>query len=79
MLTSAEERVMKHLWTLEYCFMKDLLDAFPDPKPAKTTVATLLRRMVDKELVGYRTYGNSREYFPRITKAAILDSACGVW
>ena len=26
--------------------------------------------MVDKELVGYRTYGNSREYFPRITKAA---------
>jgi hypothetical protein len=32
--------------------MKDLLDAFPEPKP-KTTVATLLKRMIDKDFVAY--------------------------
>lgn len=49
--------------------MKDILDTYPDPKPAVTTVATLLKRMVDKGVVGYETYGNSREYFPLIKKA----------
>ncbi|MGB3800074.1 MAG: BlaI/MecI/CopY family transcriptional regulator, partial [Lewinella sp.] len=29
-----------------------------------------IRRMVDKDLVGYQTHGNSREYFPKVTKEA---------
>ena len=60
---------MKHLWQLERCFMKDLLAALPEPKPAKTTVATLIKRMIDKKMVGYRTYGNSREYYPLLSKS----------
>lgn len=59
---------MKHLWETEPCFMKDLLEALPEPKPAKTTVATLLKRMIDKDLVGFKTFGNSRQYFAKITK-----------
>jgi predicted transcriptional regulator len=69
-LSKTEEQLMKHLWSLERCFLKDLLDALPEPKPATTTVATLLRRMIDKEFVGYRKYGKSREYYPRVSKAA---------
>jgi len=61
---------MKHLWELEPCFMKDLLAALPEPKPAKTTIATLLKRMTDKGVVGYQTLGNSRQYFARVTKEA---------
>ena len=67
-LSKAEEQLMKHLWKLERAFMKDLLDAFPEPKPATTTVATLLKRMNDKGFVDYKLYGNSREYFPLIKK-----------
>ncbi|MCB0447257.1 MAG: BlaI/MecI/CopY family transcriptional regulator, partial [Gelidibacter sp.] len=52
-LTKTEEDLMNHLWKLEKAFMKDLLDAYPDPKPATTTVATLLKRMTDKKFVGY--------------------------
>jgi BlaI family penicillinase repressor len=48
--------------------MKDLLSEFPDPKPATTTVATLLKRMQDKGFVNYKLYGNSREYFPLVKK-----------
>ena len=60
---------MQLLWKLEKAFMKDLLDLFPDPKPASTTVATLLKRMTDKGFVGYKEYGKSREYFPLIEKS----------
>ena len=67
-LTKTEEDLMNHLWVLEKAFMKDLLDAYPYPKPATTTIATLLKRMTDKGFVGYNLYGNSREYYPLVKK-----------
>ena len=67
-LTNAEEQVMQHLWQLEKAFMKDLLEAYSEPKPATTTVATLLKRMIDKKFVAYNEFGNSREYFPLVQK-----------
>lgn len=68
-LTNAEEQVMKYLWKLEKAYMKNILDEFPEPKPATTTVATLLKRMIDKKYVGYNQHGSNREYYPLITKA----------
>lgn len=65
---------MEHLWQMERAFLKDLLEAFPDPKPAATTVATLLKRMTDKGFVGYTVYGNSREYYPLVKKAAYFSN-----
>jgi predicted transcriptional regulator len=67
-LSKSEEQLMQHLWKLENAFMKDLLDSFPEPKPATTTVATLLKRMIGKGFVDYKTYGKSREYFPLVKK-----------
>jgi BlaI family penicillinase repressor len=68
-LTNAEEQVMKLLWKLDKAFIRDLLNEFPNPKPATTTVLTLLKRMIDKGFVSYKQYGNSREYYPLIKKA----------
>src|SRR5450759_2045642 len=68
-LTNAEEQIMKLLWRLDRVFIRDLLKEFPDPKPAPTTVLTLLKRMIDKGFVSYKQFGNSREYFPLIKKA----------
>ncbi len=67
-LTKTEEELMNHLWRLNKAFMKDLLDAYPEPKPATTTVATLLKRMTDKGFINYKRFGNSREYFPLVKK-----------
>jgi len=67
-LSNSEEQLMEHLWKLEKAFMKDLLEAYPEPKPAATTVATLLKRMIDKKFVAYNEYGNSREYYPLVKK-----------
>jgi predicted transcriptional regulator len=68
-LTDAEEQVMKLLWRLEKAFIRDLVNEFPDPKPAQTTVLTLLKRMMDKGFVNYKVYGNSREYYPLVEKS----------
>ena len=68
-LTKTEEQVMEILWQLEKAFMKDLMDQFPEPKPAPTTLATLLKRMTEKGFVNYKEYGKSREYFPVVAKS----------
>jgi len=67
-LTNAEEQVMKHLWKLEKAYMKNILDEYTEPKPATTTIATLLKRMIDKGFVGYNQHGSNREYYPLIKK-----------
>jgi len=67
-LTNAEEQVMKLLWKLEKAYMKNILDEFTEPKPATTTIATLLKRMTDKGFVGYNQHGSNREYFPLVKK-----------
>lgn len=67
-LSKTEEDLMNYLWKLKKGFMKDLLDAYPDPKPANTTVATLLKRMTDKGFISYKLYGKSREYYPLVKK-----------
>src|SRR5665647_2773003 len=68
-LTNAEEQIMKLLWKMDKAFTRDLLNEFPDPKPAPTTVITLLKRMIDKGFVNYRQCGNSREYYPSVKKS----------
>lgn len=67
-LTDSEKDLMDILWDKEKAFMKDILESYPEPKPATTTIATLLKRMQNKDFVGYTLYGNSREYFPKIAK-----------
>ncbi|AXT21123.1 BlaI/MecI/CopY family transcriptional regulator [Flavobacteriaceae bacterium AU392] len=67
-LSKTEEQLMQYLWKLEKAFMKDLLEVYPNPKPATTTVATLLKRMTDKGFVAYTLFGKSREYYPLVKK-----------
>jgi len=68
-LSKTEEQIMELIWKKEKVFLKDLIDCFPDPKPAATTIATLLKRMQDKGFVGYTLFGNSREYYPLVEKS----------
>jgi len=67
-LTKSEEQIMGYLWKLEKAYLKNILDEFPDPKPAATTVATVLKRMTDKGFIDYQQHGSNREYFPLVKK-----------
>ncbi len=72
-LTPTEEELMNHLWRLKRAFMKDLLESYSDPKPATTTISTLLTRMQDKNYVGYDTAGKLREYYPLVSKESYFS------
>ena len=67
-LSKGEEQLMEYIWTNEKMFMKDIIDSYPEPKPAATTIATLLKRMQDKGFVGYNLFGNSRQYYAIVKK-----------
>jgi predicted transcriptional regulator len=67
-LTKSEEQLMELIWTRETVFMKDIIESYPEPRPAGTTIATLLKRMQDKGFVGYQVFGNSRQYYPLVKK-----------
>lgn len=67
-LTKAEEQVMQFLWELEKAFLKDIVEQFPAPKPAYTTISTVIRVLVKKGFIGYNTYGKAHEYYPKISK-----------
>ncbi|WMX14222.1 MULTISPECIES: BlaI/MecI/CopY family transcriptional regulator [unclassified Aureispira] len=67
-LTKAEEQVMHHLWALKKAFLKDIVDAYQDPKPAYTTVSTVIRVLVKKKYIGFNTYGKTNEYYPLISQ-----------
>ena len=67
-LSKSEEQLMELIWQQRKVFMKDLIENYPDPKPATTTIATLLKRMQDKGFVAYTLMGNSRQYYPLVKK-----------
>ena len=67
-LTKAEEQVMQALWKLEKGFLRDIVEAMPNPKPHQNTVATLLKILMEKEFVGITVMGRYHEYYPLITK-----------
>lgn len=69
-LTRAEAEIMKIIWQLKKAYVKDILANMPEPKPAYTTVATFLKILEKKQIVGHLTFGNSHEYYPIVGEEA---------
>ena len=67
-LTRAELEIMQKMWDREACFVNDILEALPEPKPAYNTVSTVVRILEKKGFVAHRAYGKSHEYYPVIDR-----------
>lgn len=67
-LTRAEEQIMQILWDIEKGFVKDVVDLFPEPKPAYNTVSTIIRILEQKGFIGHNAYGKTYEYYPLVSK-----------
>ncbi len=61
---------MQILWDIESGFVRDILEHFPEPKPAYTTVSTIVRILEEKGFVGHRAFGKAHEYYPLVEKSA---------
>lgn len=67
-LTKAEERIMQAIWALNGpFFVKDLIEKLPD-NPPYNTVSSVVRLLETKGFLGYKAYGKTHEYFPKITR-----------
>lgn len=71
-LTLAEENVMMILWNIEKGFLKDFVNAYPEPKPHHNTVATLIQILVSKKYIKYKLVGRSNLYTYTISKEEYL-------
>jgi len=67
-LTKAEEQVMRVLWEIGRGFVNDILEKFPDPKPAYNTVSTIVRILEKKGFVSHKAYGKAHRYFPLVSR-----------
>ncbi|HHC78648.1 MAG TPA: BlaI/MecI/CopY family transcriptional regulator [Flavobacteriia bacterium] len=67
-LTKAEEQLMKVLWQLELCTVKEIIGQLPEPKPAYNTVSTIVRILEDKKFVAHEPFGKGYKYYPLVKK-----------
>lgn len=65
---------MKYLWRIQKGFLKDIVEQFPEPRPAYTTISTLVGRMVDKNYIGFEKLGRDKQYFPVLQKNAYFSA-----
>jgi predicted transcriptional regulator len=67
-LTKAEEQIMQVLWKLGKGFLREIVEAMPNPRPHQNTVATLLKILIEKEFVGINVMNRHHQYYPLIAK-----------
>ena len=61
-LTHSEELLMNILWKLNSAYMKDVMDAYPEPKPHQNTVSTFMKILVEKEFLTTEKEGRIFKY-----------------
>ncbi|MDR1356613.1 MAG: BlaI/MecI/CopY family transcriptional regulator [Tannerellaceae bacterium] len=61
-LTPQEETVMLEIWQNEPCYIKDILEKYPEPRPPYTTVASIVKNLERKKYVSSVRYGNTCRY-----------------
>lgn len=69
-LTNSEKKVMTILWMSgRHLSVYDILEYYHDPKPAYTTISTIISRMQQKGFVDYsRGDGKTHYYYPTLSR-----------
>ncbi len=74
-LTKREQNILEILWEIKKGFVNDIIAKLPDPKPPYTTVSSIVRILESKGYVDHKTYGNTHEYKPTISRLKYKKSA----
>jgi predicted transcriptional regulator len=69
-LTKAETQVMNILWSLpeQQGVIQDIIDQYPEPKPAYTTILTFMKILTDKGFVKPERVGKANRFSPLVSK-----------
>ncbi len=66
---------MQILWRLEKAFVREIRDEMQEPKPPVTTVSSIVRKLEDRGLIGYESFGKAHRYFPVLAKEEYRKSS----
>jgi predicted transcriptional regulator len=66
-LTNKEEEIMQILWKLEKAFVKEVMAEITEETPHYNTLSTIIRNLEDKGYVDHNAYGNTHQYFPKVS------------
>lgn len=67
-LTRAELEVMQIVWRLGEAFLGEVVEQFAEPRPAYTTVSTVIRTLEAKGFLAHHAIGKSHRYYPAVTR-----------
>ncbi len=56
-LTASEEDVMRIIWEKATIYFRDLMNAYPEPKPHQNTISTFLKILVEKHYLNAEKQG----------------------
>lgn len=66
-ISDAEWEVMKIIWNNPNCTSGQVLEALKGKKDWNPkTVRTLIKRLVDKQILGYEPFGREYKYYPLV-------------
>jgi predicted transcriptional regulator len=69
-LTRAEEQVMRVLWSLGRATVGQIRERFDEPRPARTTIATVLTILENKQFATHHSDGRTNIYTPAVERDA---------
>ena len=61
-LTPSEETLMNILWKLNSAYMKEVMQAYPEPKPHQNTISTFIKILVEKDFLKTEKDGRIFKY-----------------
>ncbi|UOE39943.1 BlaI/MecI/CopY family transcriptional regulator [Chryseobacterium suipulveris] len=61
-LTSSEEQLMNIIWKMNSCYMREIVEHYPDPKPHPNTISTFMKILVEKEFLTTEKEGRIFKY-----------------
>jgi len=73
-ITKAQEDVLKAIWEAGTGAVSDILEKLPEPRPAYTTVATVIKVLERKGYVAHRTYGKTHVYNALVSRKDYADN-----
>ena len=72
-LTKAELRAMNILWDMGQATVNERMERIPEPKPAYTTILTVMQVLTSKKIVGAQRRGKANVFRPLISREQYVD------
>ncbi|MEM9930142.1 MAG: BlaI/MecI/CopY family transcriptional regulator [Bacteroidota bacterium] len=67
-LAKREAQIMQAIWRLKKAFVKEIVEALPEPRPHYNSVSTMVKLLEKKGFVSHEKMGNAHRYFAVVQK-----------